>query len=295
MTKRHGHNDADEAGSNQQMNIRIEENTKRLEEVKNMVAGLSLQLTQIVNNQTNTRTHHKPISEPISDLANFRSDLSKSTSKQLCSVVSDIRGEMGLRGSSRFIRTEFAPQVFDEMPEPIKNERKHEGLRVNESLTRNDDSVIGNELPKQFGNVKEYYDSFNTFISQLQISQEYALKCFLEGLKEVIQIKVRMFNPTTLYHAYCLAKLEEVVLESILRSPLLEVARESHKVEETESNDALEKVDMEFVGNETVSIWSGPGKEEKVGKKLMGIEESFKMLLLLIRVKKQKISLIFHL
>ncbi|KAF5822306.1 hypothetical protein HanXRQr2_Chr01g0024901 [Helianthus annuus] len=85
------------------------------------------------------------ISKPISGLANFRSDLSKPTSQQICSVVSDIREEMGLGCSSRFIRTEVAHQVFDEMPKPIKNERKHEGSRVNKSLTRNDDSVIGNE------------------------------------------------------------------------------------------------------------------------------------------------------
>ncbi|KAJ0716606.1 hypothetical protein HanPI659440_Chr13g0514541 [Helianthus annuus] len=158
------------------------------------------------------------ISEPISGLANFRSDLSKPTSQQICSVVSDIRGEMGLGCSSRFIRTEVAHQVFDEMTEPIKNERKHEGARVNESLTRNDDSMIGNELPKQYGNVKEYYDCFNKIINQLQLPEVYSLSCFIEGLKEDIQTKVKMFNPTTLYHAYCLAKLEELVQESIKKS-----------------------------------------------------------------------------
>ncbi|MFS7912730.1 hypothetical protein Hanom_Chr02g00133311 [Helianthus anomalus] len=130
MIKRHDHNYADEAGSSQQMNNRIEENTKALEEVRNTLAVLSLQLTQIVNNQTNTRNYQRlseiyvengnhrkllqqklkeqamlAISEPISGLANFMSDLSKPTSQQICSIVSDIRGEMGLGCSSRFFRT----------------------------------------------------------------------------------------------------------------------------------------------------------------------------------------------
>ncbi|KAJ0683111.1 hypothetical protein HanPI659440_Chr16g0654721 [Helianthus annuus] len=163
------------------------------------------------------------ISEPISGLANFRSDLSKPTSQQICSVVSDIRGEMGLGYSSRFIRTEVAHQVFDERPEPIKNERKHEGSRVKESLTRNDDFMIGNESPKQIGNVKEYYDCFNKIINQVQLPEVYSLSCFIEGLKEDIQTKVKMFNPTTLYHAYCLAKLEEFVQESIKKSQKFKV------------------------------------------------------------------------
>ncbi|KAJ0847270.1 hypothetical protein HanRHA438_Chr15g0734311 [Helianthus annuus] len=44
-----------ESSQQLQMNIKIDENSRVLEEMQNMMTGFSLQLTQIVNNQSNTR------------------------------------------------------------------------------------------------------------------------------------------------------------------------------------------------------------------------------------------------
>lgn len=41
------------------------------------------------------------------------------------------------------------------------------------------------------------------------------MSCYLGGLEEVIQLDVRMFNPTTIQQAHCLAKLQEAVHQAI--------------------------------------------------------------------------------
>ncbi|KAJ0582080.1 hypothetical protein HanHA300_Chr04g0148271 [Helianthus annuus] len=244
----------------------MERLNQRLSEIHGETVAISEAISQ--------KSHVQSRSETCDKLLWFthnRSDVTKSVlPHQNASVVINSKEESEPDCSSEPTRDEFTHQVFDEMHQQ-KQRITHMSCSENkEALTRNDDSKIVGKIPKQIGSMRQYYDSFITFINQLQISQEYALTCFLEGLKEDIQIKVRMFNPTTLYHAYCLAKLEEAVLESILRSQSLEVAMNSNKVEEVESNDALEKVHMESFRTETMSIWNGSSNEEKVVKKIGG-------------------------
>lgn len=47
---------------------------------------------------------------------------------------------------------------------------------------------------KQKGSVQDYQDQFE------ELPESYAASCFLSGLKEELQLSVRMFMPTTLQH-----------------------------------------------------------------------------------------------
>ncbi|GKA73828.1 hypothetical protein Tco_0780130, partial [Tanacetum coccineum] len=67
---------------------------------------------------------------------------------------------------------------------------------------------------KQISSVKEYYETFISVLHRLQLSPEYGLSCFVDGLKEEIQGMVMMFKPQTVHEAYCLAKLQEATLEA---------------------------------------------------------------------------------
>uniref|UniRef100_A0A803N9K6 Uncharacterized protein n=1 Tax=Chenopodium quinoa TaxID=63459 RepID=A0A803N9K6_CHEQI len=61
---------------------------------------------------------------------------------------------------------------------------------------------------------KEYHDAFDALASRLDLSYPYLLGYYLAGLKEDIQLAVRMFTPTTLQQALCLAKLQEAASEA---------------------------------------------------------------------------------
>jgi hypothetical protein len=63
-------------------------------------------------------------------------------------------------------------------------------------------------LPQQ-SSVTEYHEQFDAIISGLNLSEEYTLSYFLGGLKQDIQMTVRMFTPTTVVKAFTLAKLYE--------------------------------------------------------------------------------------
>ena len=67
---------------------------------------------------------------------------------------------------------------------------------------------------RQKGNVGEYQEQFEELLNRVDLSEEYAVSCFLSGLKEDIQTGVRMFMPRTLQHAIGLAKLEESKITS---------------------------------------------------------------------------------
>ena len=54
-------------------------------------------------------------------------------------------------------------------------------------------------------------------INRVDISIAQSISCFLSGLNEEIQCAVRMFKPSSLHEAYCLAKLQEATLASISR------------------------------------------------------------------------------
>ena len=60
---------------------------------------------------------------------------------------------------------------------------------------------------RQTSNVSNYYDQFEYWLGRIDITKEYAVSFYLNGLKPVIQQQVRMFMPKTLNQAYILAKL----------------------------------------------------------------------------------------
>jgi len=61
----------------------------------------------------------------------------------------------------------------------------------------------------------------------------HAICCFLSGLTDEIQNAVKMFEPSTLHEAYCLAKLQEATLSSIARrtKTILDIPNSFIKVE----------------------------------------------------------------
>lgn len=62
---------------------------------------------------------------------------------------------------------------------------------------------------KQSGSVQEFLDQFDELLDQVELSEEYAISCFLKGLKPEIEVQVRMLSLRTLMKAYNLAKLAE--------------------------------------------------------------------------------------
>jgi len=77
---------------------------------------------------------------------------------------------------------------------------------------------------RQTGSVSQYQEQFDVLINRVELSVTQAVSCFLSGLTEEIQCAVRMFKPSNLHEAYCLAKLQEATLASIARrtKPILD-------------------------------------------------------------------------
>ena len=68
---------------------------------------------------------------------------------------------------------------------------------------------------KQTGKVCDYHDQFESLLRRVEISEDYAISFFLNGLKNAIQQPVRMFMPRTLNQAYALAHLQETTLKTL--------------------------------------------------------------------------------
>ena len=68
---------------------------------------------------------------------------------------------------------------------------------------------------KQTGKVCDYHDQFESLLGRVEISEDYAVSFFLNGLKNAIQQPVRMFMPRTLNQAYALAHLQETTLKTL--------------------------------------------------------------------------------
>lgn len=66
---------------------------------------------------------------------------------------------------------------------------------------------------RQIGSVLEYQDKFDALLNRVELLEEYAMSCFISGLKDEIQIPIKMFQPRTLQRALSLAKLQEVAIE----------------------------------------------------------------------------------
>ncbi|GJS91882.1 reverse transcriptase [Tanacetum coccineum] len=66
---------------------------------------------------------------------------------------------------------------------------------------------------------KEYPDTFDTLLSRVKVSEEYAISLYLGGLPTEVEMCVRMFRPNTLFDAYCLTTLQEATLEALALLP----------------------------------------------------------------------------
>ena len=64
---------------------------------------------------------------------------------------------------------------------------------------------------KHVGNLQHYLDEFDMKLSNINLSEARGISHFLEGLKEEIEMFVRLFNPTSLQAAYALNKVQEVL------------------------------------------------------------------------------------
>uniref|UniRef100_A0A151UFB4 Uncharacterized protein n=1 Tax=Cajanus cajan TaxID=3821 RepID=A0A151UFB4_CAJCA len=62
---------------------------------------------------------------------------------------------------------------------------------------------------RQKGSVVEYHEAFDAIVSRLDLDDEHRLSCFLGGLKQEVQMLVRMFQPNSLRRAFTLVKMQE--------------------------------------------------------------------------------------
>lgn len=85
-----------------------------------------------------------------------------------------------------------------------------------------DDPMLELKELKQKATIKEYHNAFNGIINRADLRPQQALQMFITCLDAEIQFFVRSFNPLTIQHAYCLAKLQEATLKAMK-------ARNNHK------------------------------------------------------------------
>ena len=57
---------------------------------------------------------------------------------------------------------------------------------------------------RQTGKVSDYHDQFEALLGKVDLSEDYAVSFFLNGLKSAIQQPIKMFLPKNLNQAYAL-------------------------------------------------------------------------------------------
>ncbi|GKB47621.1 reverse transcriptase [Tanacetum coccineum] len=73
---------------------------------------------------------------------------------------------------------------------------------------------------KQDGEVKLYQEQFEVLLNRLEWTESYVVSLFIGGLKSEISMSVRMFKPTILKYASCLARMEEATLALTKTKPV---------------------------------------------------------------------------
>ena len=77
-------------------------------------------------------------------------------------------------------------------------------------------------LLKQTSTVEDYKSQFEALSNQLRgLAKSYKLSCFLSGLREDIRFMVLMVNPSNLYIAFGLAKMQEENMVTLRRTAKL--------------------------------------------------------------------------
>ncbi|GJR93135.1 hypothetical protein Tco_0265309 [Tanacetum coccineum] len=123
-----------------------------------------------------------------------------------------------------------------------------------------------NDFLKIYGNVKEYYESFDSRYSNMLLEEWYVVEVFICGLPWELGNHFRLYEPNSLLAAYYVALLEEVSynfrekISPFLSSTKLNESNEEEKeskgllvtdddCKETESRVSRMDVDNELVDN----------------------------------------------
>lgn len=64
---------------------------------------------------------------------------------------------------------------------------------------------------RQVGTLQQYLEEFDVLFSKSGLNEAQAVSHFLGGLREEIELSVRLFNPTKLQSAYALTKVQELL------------------------------------------------------------------------------------
>ncbi|GKD55715.1 hypothetical protein Tco_1289102 [Tanacetum coccineum] len=122
------------------------------------------------------------------------------------------------------------------------------------------DEMSSSRIIKHDGSVRDYYDAFVPFASKMGWNGWYGVSMFILGLEPEMCKKVSIFNPKTLYDAYCLA---------LMRESTNKILREScNKIVDSYSaglgvNDCLRNDGIKSVNTmETNEVNKDTGKEE---------------------------------
>ncbi|XP_074342267.1 uncharacterized protein LOC141679753 [Apium graveolens] len=215
-------------------NVNIEQNAKSIAELNDLILGLAAQVTKLVSSEGKTSTTdgsshgrgstgpedrgNKDVSYaarmtrvdfPKFDGTDLRSWLFKCNQFFQLDETSDCQkvrlAAIHLEGKALLWHQTFIQRSNNVMPTWVQ---------YTEAITARfgelfDDPMADLKALKQLGSVQEYHDNFDALSSRLQLSEEYLLSCYLGGLKDEIQLSVRMFTPSTIQQALCLAKLQE--------------------------------------------------------------------------------------
>ena len=60
---------------------------------------------------------------------------------------------------------------------------------------------------RQKGFVTNYHEEFDCLVAHVELWEEHKLSCFLEGLKQEVQMMVQMFQPSSVNKAFSLARM----------------------------------------------------------------------------------------
>ena len=62
---------------------------------------------------------------------------------------------------------------------------------------------------RQKGSVTKFHEQFDAIVSRVELAEEHQLSCFLGGLKQDMQMMVRMFQHNSIMKAFSLVKIYE--------------------------------------------------------------------------------------
>uniref|UniRef100_A0A803MT80 Integrase catalytic domain-containing protein n=1 Tax=Chenopodium quinoa TaxID=63459 RepID=A0A803MT80_CHEQI len=209
-------------------NLNIDKNCKSMSKLNDLMLGLSVQITKLIFNGNNiprsSSEPHEP--EPPPKHSQYSARLTKVefpkfNGLDLKSWIFKCKKFFNLDSVKDPDRVKRAAIHLEDKAllwHQTYIQRKNHILPIWEDYVKDiiarfgdlyDDPMEELKSLKQTGSVQEYHDSFDALASRLELSEPYLLSCYLAGLEEEVQLAVRMFNPTTLQQALCLAKLQE--------------------------------------------------------------------------------------